>query len=110
MKYKMQIIMLVSALAMLAGAFAYGFHKGSLNELAKVEAERVKTQEELFDLAEDLSVKTAELLRLRTEREGLINELEQAANQAVGANNPGVAANGGLQRLERRWGPSTTSP
>lgn len=110
MKNQMKIIMLVSALAMLAGVFAYGYHKGSLNELAKVEAKRVKTQEKLFDLAESLSMQSAELLRLQTEKKGLIYELEQAAEEATGAGNPGVGANGGLQRLERRWGPSTASP
>lgn len=106
MKYQMQMIALVSALTLVVGAFAYGFYRGSINELAKIQEDRNRSQQELFDLADELSERAAEVLRLQREREGLINDLEQQALQAEGSSAPGVAATGGLQRLEQRWDPS----
>jgi hypothetical protein len=106
MKYQLQIIMLLSAFVFLIGVFSYGYYKGSLNELSKIEKERLNTQEQLFDLAEDLSLKTSKLIRLNNENKGLIHELEQSAIKAKGSNNPGISTIGGLQRLKRRWSKS----
>lgn len=104
------LIILVATVALLGAAFAYGYHKGTVNQIAKFEEDRQELQDELLDLNESLSVKNAEILRLNREREGLINELETQAINAEGSSAPGVATTGGLQRLERRWGPSPTSP
>lgn len=95
---------------MMGGAFAYGIHKGTVWEKDRNEAARQELQQEIFDLSDSLSVKNAELLRLTREREGLINELENEAIEADGADAPGVSGTGGLQRLERRWGPSPNTP
>lgn len=105
-----QLIIAVASLALLGGSFAYGIHKGTVWQIQKQEDDRLALQEQLFDLADDLSVKNSEILRLQEERKGLINDLEQAATEAVGSDNPGVATTGGLQRLEQRWGPSPNSP
>lgn len=104
------LIILAVTITLLGGAFGYGVHKGTVWQVEKQEDNRVKLQNEIFDLNEDLSVKNAEILRLAKEREGLINELEQQALDAEGASNGGIATTGGLRRLERRWGPSPTSP
>ena len=90
----------------MGGAFAYGYHKGSLAELQKIAEKTAETQEELFDLADTVRQQTEELRRLQREKEELIDVLEEEATVAPGSNNPGVATTGGLQRLERRWGPS----
>lgn len=105
-----EIIVLVTALALVGGAFAFGWHKGSVNQIRKAEEARQELQEELLDLSEDLAEKNAELLRMNREKEELINDLEQQALQAEGSSAPGVSSTGGLQRLERRWGPSTRTP
>lgn len=102
--------MVIGFLALMGGVFAYGYHKGSLNQISKFEAQRVKTQEKLFDLGEEVVKKNAELRRLQKEKEDLINELETSARDAIGADNPGVGANGGLRRLEQRWGSPSGSP
>ncbi len=102
--------MIVASLALLGGSFAFGFHRGTINEIKKAETQRVQLQEDLLDLNVDLSAKNAEILRLNKEREGLINELENEAVEAEGSSGPGVGTTGGLQRLERRWGKSITSP
>lgn len=98
------------ALAFVAGVFGYGVHYGTVSQIEKQAEEKAALQLELFDLGEVISVKNAELLRLMAEKEDLIDELETEAVEAPGASNPGVAANGGLQRLERRWGSSTSTP
>jgi len=105
-----EIIILVTALALVGGAFAFGWHKGSINQIRKAEEARQELQEELLDLSEDLAEKNAEILRMNREKEDLINDLEQQALQAEGSSAPGVSSTGGLQRLERRWGPSTRTP
>lgn len=104
------IIMFVATLSLLGGAFAFGFHKGTVNQIEKFAEEKQQLQTDILDLEADITVKAAEIARLNSEKEGLINELEQAALNAEGSSAPGVATTGGLQRLERRWGPSTTSP
>ena len=104
------LIMLVTVLALTGGAFAYGYHKGTVNQVEKAVEAKQELQEELLDLNDDLMTKNAELLRLTREREGLIDELENQAITAEGSSAPGVFTTGGLQRLERRWGPSPTSP
>lgn len=86
--------------------FGFGFLKGQDHAEAKFEKTRLALQDELFDLADDLSVLNAENLRLLKEREELVNDLETQALEAPGADNPGVAATGGLQRLDSRWGRS----
>ena len=91
--------------ALLLGSFAYGYHKGSVNEIAKHEKARLALQEEIFDLADNISVKNMEILRLQHEQQELIYDLEIEATNAEGSDSLGVTANGGLQRLERRWGP-----
>lgn len=91
----------------MSGAFAYGYHKGSLAELQKIAEKAAETQEELFDLADTVRQQTEELRRLQREKEELIDALEEEATVAPGSDNPGVTATGGLQRLERRWGPSS---
>lgn len=103
---KTQIIAVIAGLALMGGAFAYGYHKGSLAELQKIAEKTAETQEELFDLADTVREQTEELRRLQREKEDLINALEEEATVAPGSDNPGVATTGGLQRLERRWGPS----
>ena len=90
---------------LLLGSFAYGYHKGSISEIAKYEKSRLALQEEIFDLADDISIKNIEILRLQQEQQELIYDLEIEATNAEGSNSLGVTANGGLQRLERRWGP-----
>ena len=90
----------------MGGAFAYGYHKGSLAELQKIAEKTAETQEELFDLADTVRQQTEELRRLQREKEELIDVLEEEATVAPGSDNPGVSTTGGLQRLERRWGPS----
>ncbi|CBW47067.1 hypothetical protein [Roseovarius Plymouth podovirus 1] len=105
-----EIIILVATLSLLGGAFAYGYHKGTVNQIEQFEEDRQELQNDLLDLNETLSVKNAEILRLNREKEGLINELENQALTAEGSSGPGIATTGGLQRLEQRWGPSPTSP
>jgi len=103
------LIILAATVALLGAAFVYGYHKGTVNQIAKFEEDRQELQDELLDLNETLSVKNAEILRLNREREVLVNELENQALTAEGSSAPGVATTGGLQRLERRWGPSPAS-
>ncbi|ANJ20724.1 hypothetical protein RDp07_gp64 [Roseobacter phage RD-1410Ws-07] len=104
-----EIIILVGTLAIIGGAFAYGVHKGTVWQAERYAEEKAELQEEIFDLAEDLSERAAEIRRLQAERQELINELENEALNAEGADAPGVATTGGLRRLERRWGPSPTA-
>ncbi len=86
--------------------FGFGFLKGSTSEIRKQEKARIALQEEIFDLADDLSVKNAEILKLNQDKKDLIYDLEQEAISAKGSSGPGIATTGGLQRLERRWGKS----
>ena len=104
-----QMIILAGTVALLGAAFAFGYHRGTVNQIEKFEEDRQELQDELLDLNEDLSIKNAEVLRLNREKEDLINDLENQAITAVGSDAPGVASTGGLQRLEKRWGPSPTS-
>jgi len=107
---KRELIALGISLTMIGGAFAFGVHKGTVWQVAKnLEAKR-KLQDEILDLNVNLNQKNAEILRLNREKEGLINDLEQQALAAEGADNPGVATTGGLRRLERRWSESPTTP
>jgi septal ring factor EnvC (AmiA/AmiB activator) len=108
-KYQLQLIILVSALALMAGAFAYGYHKGSVAEIQKIADKTAETQEELFDLADTVRLQADKLRQLQREKEDLVNALEQEALVAEGSESSGVATTGGLQRLERRWGPSPRS-
>lgn len=98
------------SLLLLGGAFAFGYHKGTVNQIAKFESDRQELQNEILDLNLTLQERAEELRRLRTEKEDLINELENAALDAEGADAPGIAATGGLQRLEKRWGSGSTTP
>lgn len=100
---KNQIIMLVATLSLLGGAFAYGWHKGTVNQIEKFAEEKQKLQKEVIDLEADLNVQAAKILALQIEREGLIDDLEEQALSAEGADAPGISATGGLRRLERRW-------
>jgi len=106
MKIYLYIGVVLASLALLGGTFAYGYHKGSVAEIQKIADKTAETQEELFNLAEVIRIQTDALRQLQREREDLINELEQVAIVATGSGNPGVSSTGGLQRLERRWGPS----
>lgn len=95
----------VAAIAIAVVAiFGFGFLKGQDYANVKFEKARLALQDELFDLADDLSVLNAENLRLSKEREELIYDLETQALEAPGADNLGVSATGGLQRLNSRWG------
>lgn len=105
-----QLIMLGVTVAFLGAAFAYGYHKGTVNQIRKAEEARIELQEKLLDLNEVLNIKNAMILRLNREREGLIHDLENQAITAKGAAAPGVSNTGGLQRLEQRWGSSPASP
>lgn len=103
------LIMSGVALALLAGAFGYGVHKGTVWQVQRFEDDRQALQTEILDLNVDLQERSAELARLQREREELVNDLEQAAINAEGSSGPGIATTGGLQRLESRWGPSPAS-
>ncbi len=103
---KTELITGIAALAFIGGAFAYGYHKGSVAEIQKIADKTAETQEELFDLADTVREQTEELRRLQREKEDLVNELEEQAIVAPGSSNPGIGSTGGLQRLEQRWGPS----
>jgi len=109
MSIQRNLIALGISLTLMGGAFAYGVHKGTVWQVEAYQEQKQELQAEIFDLNLDLNEKNAEILRLNREKEGLINDLEQQALEAKGADNPGVAATGGLRRLEQRWGPSPTS-
>ena len=98
------------ALAFTAGVFFYGVNRGTVWTTKKFEAKQAELQQEVFDLTEDIQEKNDEILRIQRERDQLAFELENEALEAPGSDNPGIATTGGLQRLERRWGPreSTT--
>lgn len=98
-----QIIIFITTLSLLGGAFVYGYHKGTVNQIEKFVAEKQKLQEEVVDLEADLNVKATQIQALQIEREGLIDDLEQAALNANGASAGGIFTTGGLRRLERRW-------
>jgi len=90
----------------MGGAFVYGYHKGSLAELTKIAEKTAETQEDLFDLNEVIRKQTEALRQAEREREELIDALEEEASVAAGSDGPGVVTTGGMQRLERRWGPN----
>jgi DNA anti-recombination protein RmuC len=100
------LIQLGVAVALFAAAYAYGYHKGTVNVIEKVAEATAEKQEEIFDLADKIRSQSEALRQAQKDREELINELEEQANNAVGAGNDGVATTGGLQRLERRWAPA----
>lgn len=104
------LILLGVTVALLGAAFAYGYHKGVVETKKNFEDKRIELQEEILDLNADLSVLNAKNLELAKEKEDLIDELENQATTAEGSSGPGIATTGGLQRLERRWGPSPTTP
>ncbi len=105
-----QIIIFITTLSLLGGAFGYGYYKGTVSQIEKFAAEKQKLQEEVVDLESDLNVKAAQIQTLQIEREGLIDGLEQAAINANGASAGGISTTGGLRRLERRWSKDSKSP
>jgi len=95
----------IAALLLLAGGlFGFGFIQGQERQIRKFEAARLELQQEVFDLADELSEKNFEILRLNQEKQELIHALENEALEAPGSDAPGISSTGGLQRLERRWG------
>ena len=104
------IFMGIAVFALLGGTFTYGYHRGSVNQIKQFEDDRQELQTDLLDLADQIREKNSIILREQREKEDLIDELEEQANNAVGSSNPGVANTGGLQRLEKRWGPTPGSP
>ena len=105
-----EFIIIGITVILLGMTFAYGYHKGTVNQIRKSEKDRQELQNDLLDLNKTLNIKNREILQLSREKEDLINELENQALTAEGSSAPGIAAIGGLQRLERRWGPVTASP
>lgn len=95
---------ILACLALLGGSFTFGWFKGSASATAKFEEARLELQQEVFDLADEISEKNQEILELQRQQEELAHALEQEALAAEGSSAPGIAATGGLQRLERRWG------
>lgn len=106
---KKNLIILAITLAVLGAAFGYGVHKGTIWQVQKSEADRQALQDEILDLNLTLNERAAEILRLEAERKELVNDLENQAITAEGSDGPGIATTGGLQRLEQRWGSSSTS-
>ena len=104
---KTEIIAGIAALAFIGGAYSYGYHKGSLAEVQKIAEKTAETQQELLDLNEVVRMQTEALRQAQREKEELIYALEEEARSAPGSGNPGVDSTGGLQRLERRWGPNS---
>ena len=82
--------------------WSHGFSAGEAAEAARNEAERLKRQQELFDLADRLSEREAELERYRDAQDVLSQELEDAARADPDNGRPGIGSDG-LRRLERRW-------
>jgi len=105
---KLYAIIAAASLAMSGGSFFVGKWKGYNNgvshERAVQDAARARTQIELNNLGEKIAQQAGELLALQQERENLVQSLEDEARDAPGADRPGVADIGGLQRLEQRWG------
>lgn len=97
-------------LAVIGGAFSYGYIKGGQKTAEKYEQIRIQLQDEVLDLSENLSVKNSEILELQRQKIGLINDLETQALEAVGSSAPGVGSTGGLRRLDRRWNQSSETP
>jgi hypothetical protein len=106
MKQYLNVVLIVGGLALLGGTFAYGYYKGSVNEIQKIADRTAEKQQELLDLEDVVRMQTEALRQVQREKEDLINALEKEATVAPGSNNPGIATTGGMQRLERRWGPS----
>lgn len=79
-----------------------GYNNGVDHEQAVQEKARLKTQQALFELGENLSRKAAELETLKQGRKSHVQSLEAKAMDAVGAGRPGVGV-GGLRRIEQRW-------
>lgn len=105
-----ELIVFGLTVALLGASFAYGYHKGVVASQKNFEDKRIELQEEILDLNANLSVLNIKNLKLAKEKEDLIDELENQATTAEGSSGPGIATTGGLQRLERRWGPSPTTP
>lgn len=101
-------LMIAAAFLAMSGASFFvgkwlGYNDGVEHEQAVQETARLKTQQTLFDLGENLSRKAAELETLKRERKDHVQSLEVEAMGAVGADRTGIGA-GGLHRLEQRWG------
>ncbi|WP_065329973.1 hypothetical protein [Tritonibacter mobilis] len=79
-----------------------GFAAGEAAEMARNEAQRKLKQHELFQLADRLSDREAELERYRSAQFELSQEMEDAARADPDNARPGIGA-AGLRRLERRW-------
>lgn len=88
----------------ITGGLGYwrGYVKGGEVERVKQEEARQETQQELFELGDEVSRQAAEIERLRRERASRVINLEAEAYRAPGASNPGIGPDG-LQRLEQRW-------
>ena len=71
---------------------------------ARADAARAALQVEVNGLGEKNAQLAGALLALQRERDALGQALENEARDAVGADRPGIADTGGLQRLQRRWG------
>lgn len=82
--------------------WSHGYGAGEAAEVARNEAERIERQQELFDLADRLSEREAELERYRDAQDALSQDLEDAARADPDNARPGIGADG-LRRLERRW-------
>jgi hypothetical protein len=105
-----ELIILGTTVAIIGAAFAFGYHKGTVNQIEKFTEKKQQLQNKVTNLETDLNVKAAKILALQIEKEGLIDDLEQAALNAEGASAPGISSTGGLYRLERRWSKDSETP
>lgn len=80
-----------------------GYWVGKTYAEKSYQAQKIKTQQELFDVSEKLSEANTKLEKYRAAQENLARELEQQALDAPDAHRPGISVDG-LQRLQRRWG------
>lgn len=96
--------MLLVFLALVGGAYFYGISVGTNKEKARLEKLQKETQLELNNLSETIADQALELELLKSERLSLVQQLENEAVSASGAQSPGIATTGGLRRLEQRWG------
>ena len=95
---------LLASLAFVGGAYWYGVSVGTEKEKVRQEKARQVTQKELDNLSEVIATQALGLERLKSERLSLVQKLENEAISAPSGKCPGVAATGGLRRLEQRWG------
>lgn len=94
---------LAASVTAVAASFTFGYMKGGDAEASKHEAARQETQKQLDDLGDTIRDQAIQLDAYIKERQDLVLELEKQAVSSTGAGNPGVTANGGLQRLQQRW-------